>query len=254
MTVDDLLGVGEIKKQEKKDKIMEEYKYYSQVGDVDAAIELMRSALKEFPNDYTFMYNLQHSLFVSLKKEYADEIYEMGERIIKNCTDDEIRYGAIATICITYSWQNDPEFAKKYAFRLPTYSSTRNDVLNYILEGEELLQNTQHSLQYLLLMIDININCMLKAREYSDDQRLYMYDKIIKFYEILYDDGDFGFYHSRLLEAYMNIALIYAKQKKLKETLKGLAQAAWHAIAYDTMEDHKCKCRLYVAGMWLLTA
>lgn len=239
MTVDDLLGVGETQKKERKDKILEQFNYNLQKGNINANIELMRAAIEEFPNDYTIMSDLQFALYFSNKEEYYDEVIELGEKIINNCTDDDLRYGAIQILCFTYEQHGKEELAKEYARKLPIYAVTQNEVLAGILKGEDLLRLAQNNLTYLVQAIHNNIIAVLRSVENTDDEKLYMYRKIIQFYDLLYDDGDYGFYHCRLMDVYLNIAKIYAKQNNQNMTLDNLSISVKHAIICDTMEDHK---------------
>lgn len=183
VTVDDLLGVGETQKKERKDKILEQFNYNLQKGNINANIELMRAAIEEFPNDYTIMSDLQFALYFSNKEEYYDEVIELGEKIINNCTDDDLRYGAIQILCFTYEQHGKEEIAKEYARKLPIYAVTQNEVLAGILKGEDLLRLAQNNLTYLVQAIHNNIIAVLRSVENTDDEKLYMYRKIIQFYD-----------------------------------------------------------------------
>jgi len=61
----------------------------------------------------------------------------------------------------------------------------------------------------------------------------------IKLYELIYENGDFGFYACRMSDIYSNLAWITAEQQSKDETLDYLANAAKYAIIFDTQEDFK---------------
>lgn len=239
VTVDDLLGVGEIRKQERISQILEQKRKNSQIGDTNANVELMRKAIKEFPNDYQIISELMHSLFSCDKPEYYNEIINLGERIVYECTVDEIRYEALQLLCFTYPEIGRSDKAKEYASKLPNSAFTSNTVLNGILKGEELLVHTQTNIMVLVDDIHLNVIWMLRAKEYSDEEKMHAYQTVIKFYELLFEDGDFGFYHCRLALFYRLIAGIYSKCNNLEMTVKNLALSAKHAITFDNMKDHK---------------
>jgi len=235
VTVDDLLGVGEIKKQERIRKILDTQKINANLGDIEANIKLMREAIKEFPNDYQIIEGLMHSLHYCSKPEYLNEVIELGERIVSECTEDEIRYSALQSLC--HSYPRDK--AKKYARKLPCTGFTSNDVLNSILIGEELLVHTQGNLMSSVEGISLNVTWMLRAKEYSAEEAIHAYQTVIKFYELLFEDGDLGFYHCQIAFTYRDIAKLYAKLNNLEMTVKNLALSSKNAILFDNMKDHK---------------
>ena len=61
-TVDDLLGVGEVKKKEKIGEYHRQKSEFYKSGDTLANVELWRNAAKEFPNDNDVMFNLIDSI------------------------------------------------------------------------------------------------------------------------------------------------------------------------------------------------
>jgi transcriptional regulator with XRE-family HTH domain len=239
ISVDDLLGVSEIKKQERINQIFKQRKENSEFGNTEANVKLMREAIKEFPNNYQIISGLMSSLFSCDKPEYLDEIIELGEKILSECTEDEIRYKALQLLCFTYPRVGNYDKAKEYAHKLPGLVITSNVVLNSILKGEELLAHTQKNLIGLVDNISSNVTWMLRAKEHSDEFKIYAYQIVIKFYELLFEDGDFGFYHSRLAYIYRDIARIYAKANEIERVIENLTLSAKHAIAFDTMENHK---------------
>lgn len=194
VTVDDLLGISEIRKQERINEILAQQKINAQFGNNNANIELFRQAIKEFPNDFNVIQGLMEVLAFCDKQELNNEVIQLGERIIAECTNDKMRYRALEILC--YSLPE--EKARIYAHKLPPMTITSNAVLNSILKGEELLVHTQHNIQELVDDIYLNVGHMLRGKEYSEEEKINANLTIIKFYELLYEDGDFGFYHIRL--------------------------------------------------------
>jgi transcriptional regulator with XRE-family HTH domain len=241
VTVDDLLGVGEVRKQEKINKILEQQYKNMENGNTNENVILMREAIKEFPNDYQIIRGLMHALFFCDKNkgEYSNEVIELGERIIAECTVDDFRYSALQILSFAYPIINNYDKAKECADKLPCYSTTRNVVLNAILKDKELLVHTQHNIQELVDDISQNVTWMLSAKQFTEEEKIHAYQTVIKFYELLYEDGNFGFYHCRLASTYSDIAKAYAKLGNLEMTLQNLTLSAKHVIIYDTLKDHK---------------
>lgn len=244
ITVDDLLGVGEIKKKERIKQILDEYARNSQDGNIDANIKLMREAVKEFPNEYLLIGCLMQALFVPLKgsdeiiDKNVNEIIKLGEKIISGCTLDYIRYSALQILCLTYSKTGNYDKAKEYANKLPVLPCTSNVLLKFVLKDEELLEHTQRNLMYLADEFYMNIVWMLKAKKFTDEEKIHAYKTVIKFVELIFEDGDFGFWHCRLTAVYLDIAKLYANLNNFDMTLENLALSAKHSIITDTIKEH----------------
>lgn len=95
-TVDALLGTGKARAKERIDGFLRHGKELCDAGEIAEATDLMRSAVREFPNSY----ELQYALFEVLLKAYRSgntvtvtetEVSELGERILVYSTDDRIR-------------------------------------------------------------------------------------------------------------------------------------------------------------------
>ena len=63
------------------------------------------------------------------------------------------------------------------------------------------------------------------------------YSFVISCYKLLYDDGNFGFYHCRLWQCYKRIADNYLMLEKKDEMLDNLEKATEHAIKFDMRKD-----------------
>ena len=95
VSVDDLLGVGEIEKKKKLDEYREKNLILHRAGRSKERVELWREAKKEFPNDLSVIDELMYALQSEDRYGNADEIIEYGEKILKESTDNYLRGGAI---------------------------------------------------------------------------------------------------------------------------------------------------------------
>lgn len=96
-------AAGELEQNKKIEKIMEQYAANGHAGKIEDNIALMRTALKEFPNNLSFMSNLAHSLFFIGPETYLDECIELCEKILARSTDDTQRYAVLQTVAFSYS-------------------------------------------------------------------------------------------------------------------------------------------------------
>ena len=137
VSIDELFGVSKIENE----KRIEEYHIKDQrlhrEGKNADRVTLWREAIRDFPNEMSVISGLMFALRSTDRKKYADEIIELGERIIKESTDNVLRSGAIQTLCFVYYVKGDINNARKYANMASLYYVTVNELTAFILEGEE---------------------------------------------------------------------------------------------------------------------
>lgn len=76
-SVDELLGCSEIERTKKIDEYRNQYEKNENVGKTQDNIDLMKTALKEFPNDLTLMSDLCHAHFAVYKSFRQSTIREI---------------------------------------------------------------------------------------------------------------------------------------------------------------------------------
>lgn len=236
-TVDELLGCGEIRRQKKIEEIIKQYKANGNQGKIEDNIILLRKALKEFPNDLSLMRHLAHSLHFIDKEEYQDECIKLCEAILAKSIEDGQRYEALQTIVYAYNRKGDRKTAREYAEKLPDYYCTRNVVLECILEGEELLELAQHNIVAYVSLIDDAVVWMLRAKEYTPEEKIFAYETVEKLYRLFLYDENYGYEHIGLHMLWMNIAKEYAKCQNSEKTIDALKKAYQHAYALDHFQS-----------------
>ena len=137
VTTDELLGVDIQKKQEKLNEIYNLLKEKSSKGLMDDGITICRNAINEFPNDYKLLREL--SAFLSGKsgmtenteerQKYDKEAIAINERILEDCTDDEIRSSALLSLAYGYDNIGEKEKSEETAMKMPSFYCTRETVL-----------------------------------------------------------------------------------------------------------------------------
>lgn len=101
-TSDEILGLNHIKKEDRIEYFSSLAQKASLHGDTDGVLRAWRDALTEFPNDYTVMYYLAHSLNFCAGRRYREnrrsescaammrEARQLYEYILDHCTDEEL--------------------------------------------------------------------------------------------------------------------------------------------------------------------
>ncbi|MBR4959659.1 MAG: hypothetical protein IKY52_02040, partial [Clostridia bacterium] len=240
VSVDDLLGVGEMEREKKLRAYGDRNAELFRAGNSAERVALWREAQKEFPNDLSVLYELMYALDAEDNRKYADEIIEYGERILAESTDNALRGGAIQCLSFTcYFAKGDAESAKKYARMASGYSITVNQMMPRFLEGDEAVGLCQSNIQELVDMIWGNTYIMCWKGKYSAEERIKAFRFAIDCYSLLYSDGNFGFYHERISQCYKEMADSYLSLDEEDNVFTCLEKAAEHAVLYDTRKDGK---------------
>ena len=238
VSIDDLLGVNEAAKQKKLDEYDNKDHILFNQGKSKERIELWRDAKDIFPNNHRVMYGLMYALQAESRIKNSDEIIELGERILDECTNNSYREGAIQSLCFTYYYaKNDSKNAQKYASMAPSFHVSREQLLAHILEGEEKIKTCQENIEAMADQILLNVNLMINQGNFTDEEKIKLLNFPITVFNALYEDGNLGFYHTRMKEIHLHIANYCLNLEKYDEMFSHLESAAEHAIKYDTRQN-----------------
>lgn len=242
VTLDELVGMNEIKNEEKLTQIKETVRYNYSNSKIDDNISLLREALKTFPNNYKLLSELACCLEIcettlEEHKKNIKESIEISERILEFCTDTKIRNDVQANICFTY-WRNgNTEKAIKLAEKLPSIYKTRENTLIKFLSSDKKVEEIQKNIQKLVWSFWNQIKNLIQTDIYSNNEKILLLEKSIQIYKIVYEKEDFTFAHIRLADSFEEIAKLYLVDGKVNEALVYLEKAIEHAIIYDTQPD-----------------
>ncbi len=148
VTADELLGLNDSEPDKRYAELMAEYKHTYRTDDFAKRQSICETAVSEYPGDMKWLSNLawvisNRSFEYEDNEKYTAEqekAIKLFDLIIKNCKDDIIRGNAIRGITQLLGWRGRREEAKKYAEMLPERSmTTRDDVMENILDGDELI-------------------------------------------------------------------------------------------------------------------
>ncbi|MBQ7322772.1 MAG: helix-turn-helix transcriptional regulator [Clostridia bacterium] len=242
VTLDDLVGMNEIHNKEKYDEFNLKAGKLASEGKIGEAIATLREGLKAFPSDYHFMAELACYLdgYGKTKEERqanGEEAIRISERILEFCTDTSIRNDVQANICYAMKRYGDKEKARKMAESLPNYYKTAQQVLPIFLEGRERQECCKSGIQMLAYCFYATVRDMLKDDVYTPEERIALRRKVLSMYELVYEDGNYLFTHTRVADLYEDIAADLMEIGQLDEALEHWSLAADHAIAYDTLPD-----------------
>ena len=155
VTVDRLLGVDEVVRAERIRQITEEYGKIRErptpdgLPDADhhlaEGIELLRTAVRELPDCWFFCQLLASDLWQFASRLDGDEMTAVLSEaetlcrlILQNCKEGRYRHCANEILCLVLHEQGKQEDALTLARSLPDATGTKDFMLTFLLDGEEL--------------------------------------------------------------------------------------------------------------------
>lgn len=167
-SVDELLGVNELARETLYADINREWDENNRTGKHEENVSLMRSALKDFPNDALLLVQLSTSLeeldgSAEEKRAALRKSIAVQEQILRIGDDSEVRNATRFNICFSYIKNGEPEKAVEQARKLPNLYKTRENALVCLLpDGEEKTQTAQSALEPLKWAISLHLNALGK--------------------------------------------------------------------------------------------
>lgn len=242
ISLDELVGMDAITNQEGRDAIDAQRRKLSSQGKVAEAIAVLREGLKCFPHDYAWMAELAtlldgHGKTEEERRKNTEESIALSERILNFCTDAAIRGNVQANVCYSLRRAGEHKRGKEIAQSLPNFYKTSQTVLPWFLEGEELLEYTQQTVQMLTYCVRSSIHHMRRSGQYSPEEELALLEKMEALYRLVYEKEDYGFAHIRLGDTCEDMAVLHFDAGRVDEGFACLTRAAEHYAAYDSLPE-----------------
>jgi transcriptional regulator with XRE-family HTH domain len=250
VSMDGLFGRDAREKEAKIQYYLEECQRLGSLGEEEKRFALMREALELFPLDHRIMlkygwakasqpYDERGELRVS--QEECDAIHEsiiaVCNRVLDDNPADELRYDALSLLGTMYRTMGKTDEAAAVAKRFPKMQSYQCQELDLLLaydsESEEYALQLQEMTETWADML-ANICIRWQARRCGDDrEKIRLLQKAIAVYELVYDDGNFGFFHNCIARLRWEMGDGYLKLGELDKAIGCFEQVFAHARAFD---------------------
>lgn len=237
VTVDHLLGTDDAAKQKKLGEYAAQSDKLMRSGDVAARVQLWRNAYREFPNEPMVLHRLCFALRSENLAGHAEEIITLSKRLLTEAAQSGEYFGAINNLCRAYKRQDNLEEAKRYAAMAGRYIGTENQLMIHILEGVAAADFCKWNIEQLVDLIAANASVMLQKGTFSNTEQIHISEQILKLFTLVYEDGNYGFYHRRISSWSMRLAKCCAQDQNREETLHWIDSAMTHGARYDSLED-----------------
>ena len=242
ISVDHLMGIDEQAEKMAVDRYLNGFQEAISVGDMDACIRIAREGVTEFPNNYKLLNKLMYALFVAgddtgnipdwkeNRDKYDAEIVALGERIMKYCSDTEIRFEATARLAFHYCELGKKEKGRAIYETLPSMSHCKEQAVWWALSEEEKLPYTRDFLRKSYDALSYALYRLVGL--VSAEEALKVIDKMDALDALVYDSNAFSATWSNVNMA-CSRAKCYAALLRYDEAIQQLKRSAELAIAFD---------------------
>lgn len=252
VSIDELFDRDTDAQQQEIEAYLEKTQILCGKGLISEDVALWREAVQKYPKNFQCLSNLASALWITLNsnefsklhEENAAEAVAICERILRDCTDNNIRKGAIQTLVYTYSQRTlsfaDENKAVEYA-KMAGSLYTCSEVLlgnaYFTEEGKKKAKNQKHYNN--LVFMDFLCSNLYRAADpdRAPEDEIFACETAIKLWSTLIYDENFLFYHNRMADIYTKLSQNYAKLGKRNETLANLKKALSHADCYDRLPE-----------------
>ena len=237
VSTDILLGVDIANKEKRVQEILSEAWEYFTIGNEEKEMAILRAGLKEFPNDFRIMNKFLY------KGDLVDssEKIKIGEKILAECTRDDIRHNAIRALCWEYPKVGEIEKAKELARRTPFITECYEFIMEFIGTEQEKAHQSRDNIFMLMDFMVQNIARLNSPPEdfdnpYTLQEKITLSKKIIVIIECLIEDENYGLLIDKAAWAYLDIGRFYTELKDYDNALENLSRA----VEYVIMIDREC--------------
>lgn len=264
---DVLLGIDIEKSNEEIKKYLTEADDLGNQGKGSERTVLLREANKKFPRDYKIMQRLADSLVCEYSrqgiKDY-DEVFELCNRILAECTDSITRYEAIDTLATAYGYTGKKEEMLKLAEEMPRTHFSYENFMMYRWNGDADFDEFQGYMSFLISQLRQMIALTVGKRHdnnefiYPLEDRIQLWKTNIALLELLFPDGDYQS-HAHSAEAACGFLCdVYLGKQEYEEAWRWLQKGADLAAYMDTYDfdtPHTSPIlRGYSSGGWIMEA
>lgn len=245
VSTDEILGLDQTKNEETIQKYIRESERLASMGKAHEWFELIKKAYGEFPNDWRIvdLYMWQLNYDPNCEGPYGNEVhkeelYRLCERVLDECTVDKVRYSALSIIGGLYGLDGKKEKAIETAKRFPDYWMTEGEELEgcFFDNNEDWLKQVRRNIWDLTCLMYVKIRNTAHHDSAADSHETVKHlKKCVSLIEMVFDDGDYGFFHQDLSEVYMWIANRYVMVNDLEKAFDYYELSFKHAKAFDEL-------------------
>lgn len=261
---DVLLGIDVARSNEEIKRYLIQANESGNQGKTEERTALLREANKKFPRDYRIMERLADSLVCEYSrkgiKDY-DEVFDLCNRILGECTDSILRYEAMDTLGVAYGYAGKQEEMRRLAKEMPRERFSYERFMMYRWRGDADFEEFRGYLSSSIYRVAEMIGLAVGQRHdngafiYPLENRICLWKTEVALLELLFPDGDFQMTAQLGKIACSHLCAAYLKKDDAEEAWRWIEKGANFAIRMDTYDfdvPHTSPVlRGYADGGWI---
>lgn len=252
VTVDFLLGAD----YETSKSIIEDYEKSRQEahhhGNISDAYSLSQKVYAAFPNNKTIINNVMVDSYLmgfhnvdNKRKYYLEMSISIAERFLKMTEDLEEQCRCINNISVCNKLLGNGEKAMEWMKKLPSIWSGIETAALGVLEGKDKTDSIQCSLDAVLHLLHRLIFVYATESALPKQDRMKALEKLPYIFGVVFEDGDYGFYHIFLSRVFVELAKL--SEGNSEQAVAYAKKAVKHAKQYDSL-THQMHTSLLFKG------
>lgn len=246
VSIDALMGRDDTQEKARAAELGGAFERALSAGDIDECIRIAREGAAEYPNNYALLERLMYALFLSTDnggdipnwkenlERFDSEIVALGERIIRYCPDDDIRFRAITRLAFHHCEAGRRSLGREIYQKLPTISWCREAYQWWSLEEGERLPFVQHYILESHHQLQMALGLLGQKRLIDDESALDVLDRRIAIDKLIGLDTRHTYY---AIEAHIEPARLCARLHQEDRMYRELRAAAQAAKAFDARPE-----------------
>lgn len=251
VTTDELLDVNGKEREAKIKEYIDEYNEL-RMKNSPYVFERISKAVREFPGEYGLLVRYLEILIHEKSgadsdgTKILDEVESIYDKILRFCTDDQIRIQAKRLVCMYYNTlgykTGDEKFvAKKMAIadEMPNMLNSKEYIRTVInLPDEEHFFACRNALGCELLLMLGTVNNLIHYKDkFSPEYKIKAIERVIGALKLIYDDGNYGVCYRSYVFMLADLAKIYYENGDEANALKYLKECAEEARRHDDLPE-----------------
>lgn len=235
-------------------------------NEVSECVEMLREASEEFPNEPKILLKLGKALYMMGWYRYGckirsdsdpayleedmeynsqnihwQEALRVYEKVLKLNPMDKDREDAIFSLLKLYRFLGEFEKARTLAKKQASLSVCRENLMPKTAFGEEAKRYEGEQIIALLSSLSIAIENAVSGNQgvYSSEYGREMLLSVLKLFELVFYDDNFGAWHFHIGHDYMTMAYYEAKYGDLEKALSYFDKGFDHYVAYNRLQENQ---------------